>query len=276
MLGPSIGYSLSSVCLRWYIEPQLTPLIKPEDPRWLGAWWLGWIILAFIAILIGFLISLFPKEMPSTRARRLKAQNNDFKETKDEMDLSAGDMWRSVKSLAKNKVYVYNTFASILYFFGYMVYWIYTPKYIETQYRQSAATATMATGSVAIGFSAVGIILSGYVVTKYKPRARSMAAWNAIVDFLTVAGIVCYVAIGCESSDQLGAMAVISDCSASCHCDYVQYAPVCASNNVTFISACHAGCTGKDPLGNKYTGCGCINNLVESGVTNLTDISQVG
>ncbi|KAH8407484.1 hypothetical protein KR222_002224, partial [Zaprionus bogoriensis] len=262
MLGPAIGYSLASLCLRWYIEPQLEPLIKPEDPRWMGAWWLGWLILAVSTFLIAFITSLFPKELPSSRERRLKLQKAGEQEPAEQLDFSASDMWRSVKSLASNKVYVYNTLASIAYFFGYMVYWIFTPKYIETQYRQSASMATMATGSVALGFSAVGILLSGYIVSKYKPSARSMACWNSIVDFLTVAGILCYVAIGCEGSDRLGSMAMTSDCSAACHCDFVQYAPVCTPNNVTYISACHAGCTGKsnDSLGRTiYTDCGCIS-----------------
>ncbi|XP_032590814.1 solute carrier organic anion transporter family member 74D isoform X2 [Drosophila grimshawi] len=264
MLGPAVGYSLASVCLRWYIDPTTEPLIKPEDPRWLGAYWIGWLILAAITFLIACLMTLFPKELPSTRARRLKCEKDDIQNPMDQqMDLSLSGMWCSLKHLATNKVYVYNTFASILYFFGYMVYWIFTPKYIETQYQQSASMATMATGTVALGFSAGGVLLSGYIVSKYQPSARSMAAWNAIVDFLTVAGILCYVVIGCEGSDKLSSMAVTSadSCSASCHCEYVHYAPICSPNNDTYISACHAGCTDntKDQLGRTlYTGCQCI------------------
>ncbi|CAG2060799.1 unnamed protein product, partial [Timema podura] len=38
MVGPAIGFALTSFCLRLYIEPTLTPVITPSDPRWLGAW----------------------------------------------------------------------------------------------------------------------------------------------------------------------------------------------------------------------------------------------
>ena len=41
MLGPAIGYALASVCLKFYISPTLTPTVTTDDPRWLGAWWLG-------------------------------------------------------------------------------------------------------------------------------------------------------------------------------------------------------------------------------------------
>ncbi|EDW08366.1 solute carrier organic anion transporter family member 74D [Drosophila mojavensis] len=268
MLGPAIGYSLASLCLRWYIEPTAEPLIKPEDPRWLGAWWLGWLILAAMTALIAFVMTLFPKELPSSKARRLKYRKAGEPNTTMEMDFSLGNMWYSIKLLATNKVYVYNTIASILYFFGYMVYWIFTPKYIETQYQQSASMATMATGTVALGFSAAGVLLSGFVVSKYKPSARALAAWNATVDFLTVAGILGFVAIGCKGSDELSSMATVGgSCSVSCHCEYVHYAPICSPDNVTYISACHAGCTAKakDQLERTlYTGCDCINP------TNLT------
>jgi len=119
----------------------------------------------------------------------------------------------------------------------------------------------LATGSVALTFSAIGVLLSGYVVSKYKPSGRAMAFWNALVDFLTVAAVLGYVLIGCKASDNLGSMATISDCTSTCHCEYVQYSPICSPNNVTYISACHAGCTGKskDLQGiSMYTGCGCI------------------
>ncbi|KAH8320503.1 hypothetical protein KR067_004700 [Drosophila pandora] len=263
MLGPAIGYSLAAVCLRLYIEPTLDPLIGPTDPRWMGAWWLGWLGLAAITLISAVLLFMFPKELPSAKKRRQQVTQT---ESKDLKELSFWDLLKTVKRLAKNKVYVFNTAASILYFFGYMAYWIFTPKYIETQYRQSAATATMAAGTVAFGFSAAGVLLSGYIISRYKPSARSMAAWNAIVDFMTVAGILCYVAIGCEGSDRMNSMTTLvagDSCSASCHCDYVHYAPVCSPENVTYISACHAGCSErtKDDLGRTiYTGCKCITS----------------
>ncbi|KAH8258042.1 hypothetical protein KR038_005069 [Drosophila bunnanda] len=264
MLGPAIGYSLAALCLRLYIEPTLEPLIGREDPRWMGAWWLGWIVLAAMTLVSAVFLFMFPKELPSARRRRLQLRQAEGKQELNLKERSFGDMMDTVRKLSKNKVYVYNTSASIMYFFGYMAYWIFTPKYIETQYRQSAATATMATGTVALGFSAAGVLISGYVISKYRPSARAMASWNAIVDFVTVAGILCYVAIGCESSDRLNSLTTLSaenSCSASCHCDYVHYSPVCSPENITYISACHAGCTErtKDALGRTiFTGCKCL------------------
>lgn len=49
MLAPALGYTLASMSLKFYISPSLTPTINDLDPRWLGAWWVGW---AFLAILL--------------------------------------------------------------------------------------------------------------------------------------------------------------------------------------------------------------------------------
>ncbi|XP_037717409.1 solute carrier organic anion transporter family member 74D [Drosophila subpulchrella] len=282
MLGPAMGFSMVSLCLRLYIDPFKTPLITPNDPRWMGAWWLGWFLLTFILIISAFFVALFPKELPSARARRLKAAGE---EDTPLAERSFQDMLDSLKRLAGNKVYIYNMLASILYFFGYMPYWIFTPKYIEIQYRQSASTANMATGTWALGFSAAGVLISGYVISKYKPSARAMAAWNFVVDYLTVAGILCYILVGCDESDRANSMSTVptgDSCSASCDCEYVYLASVCSPENMTFISACHAGCTekGLDELGRIiYTGCRCMGNSLNltsfSNVTSLASQSQI-
>lgn len=81
MLAPLVGFSLASYCLKIYVEPNLKPLIQNDDPRWIGAWWMGWfvqaVVLLFLAPFLGnigmeaiwceqfewiwFLCSMFPK-----------------------------------------------------------------------------------------------------------------------------------------------------------------------------------------------------------------------
>lgn len=124
------------------------------------------------------------------------------------------------------------------------------PKYIETQYKQSASVSSLITGTVGLVFSAFGILLSGLIISKYKPKARYLAAWNVMVGAVSVMGMISYAFLGCSANDNQ--MAVQSDgalkthlsCNEPCHCDYVTYNPVCSEEGQTFISACHAGCRG--------------------------------
>lgn len=67
MLGPAIGFFVGYGSLRMYIDPTKTPTISHKDPRWLGAWWFGWIILGTAMAFFSILIGLFPKQLPKNK-----------------------------------------------------------------------------------------------------------------------------------------------------------------------------------------------------------------
>lgn len=148
MLGPAGGYALASYCLKLYISPSLTPIIDNKDPRWLGAWWMGWLLLGMILAFFAFFMMLFPKELPRAAMRKKIALERkkmgldyDENENVDEIPASFQDMLVTFKRLFKNMTFMLNNVAAIFYFFGFMPYWIFTPKYIETQYKQSASVS---------------------------------------------------------------------------------------------------------------------------------------
>lgn len=61
-------------------------------------------------------------------------------------------------------------------------------------------------GTVGLVFSAFGILLSGLVISKYKPRARYLAAWNVVVGAISVIGMISYAFLGCPVNDTQGAI----------------------------------------------------------------------
>lgn len=284
MLGPAMGYALASFCLRMYISPTLTPIVTNNDPRWLGAWWLGWIILGITLFVSSIFLTMFPKELPRAAARRMlkkekqKKNNKDLKDVPEESELPASfkDMIKTFKKLITNATLMCNNFASIFYFFGYMPYWIFTPKYIEIQYRQSAATSSLVTGTVALAFSAIGILLSGFVISKYKPRARYMAAWNVAVGLFSVLGMISYSFLGCPGNEKSmvinlpesnGVGALSPTCNSQCQCDYVRYSPICGEDGNTYISPCHAGCKQQRISGDGkkvFYDCACITSTLNA------------
>lgn len=209
MLGPALGYGLASICLKLYVSPNSTPTINNNDPRWLGAWWLGWIILSLFLFVLASLFALFPKTLPRAAARKelLRKQGSVITENGKELPTSVSDMIKTFKRLISNKILMLNNFASVFYFFGYTPYWIFLPKYLETQYRQSASASNLITGTTMLIFSAIGLLVSGVVISKLKPRARSLAGWNVIVGAISVAGIISYAYLGCiEIDDRLSVL----------------------------------------------------------------------
>lgn len=94
------------------------------------------------------------------------------------------------------------------------------PKYIETQYRQNASVASFVTGkpyigerfwwrrekiltviidlgTVSIVFASIGVLTSGFVIGKFKPKARTLAAWNCTSGTAVALTMLVFMKLGC-------------------------------------------------------------------------------
>lgn len=95
MFGPALGFSIVSGCLKFYIDPNLTPAINNSDPRWLGAWWVGWLILGPILIISAGIMSMLPKTLPRAAARK------DFYKLKYKITQENSELTPSLKGKLK-------------------------------------------------------------------------------------------------------------------------------------------------------------------------------
>ncbi|XP_077302621.1 solute carrier organic anion transporter family member 74D-like [Arctopsyche grandis] len=268
MFGPALGYGIVSICLKLYIDPHLTPTIDNSDPRWLGAWWLGWLLLGTTLIAFASAVAMLPKVLPRAAARKelLRKKSKLIQEEVETTSLK--DMAQAVKRLLHNKVYLYTKLSSIFCIFGYNPFWVYLPKFIEIQYNKSASAASLITGTTGLIFVGIGILLGGLGVQKLKPKARHVSIWNTIIDVIFTLGILSYAFLGCPAVDNQittfddGELKTNLSCNSDCECDYVKFSPVCAIGQVqTYITACHAGCTQQNTLENGTTifrNCSCI------------------
>lgn len=94
----------------------------------LGAWWLGWVILAVSLFGFAFIMCMFPKQLPRAalrkriaserRKRGMKKLDNEV--DPDEIPASLSDMMVTFKRLLLNVTFMLNNLASIFYYFGYM------------------------------------------------------------------------------------------------------------------------------------------------------------
>lgn len=83
MFGPLMGFALGYSMLKIFIDPTKTPLITNKDPRWIGAYWLGWIIVGFAVMFFALLIGMFPREFPK-KNKKLNVEMNGKPHTIDE------------------------------------------------------------------------------------------------------------------------------------------------------------------------------------------------
>ena len=68
-LGPAVGALLGNFCLKVYVSPGLEGDLKEGEDGWLGAWWLGFIIVGSSTLLIAPFLALFPQRLPDTREK---------------------------------------------------------------------------------------------------------------------------------------------------------------------------------------------------------------
>lgn len=205
LLAPAIGLNTASYFLRFYVAPNLHPTIKNNDPRWIGAWWAGYILFACVTFALVPVMAMFPKVLPRAALRKKDKALMDLKTDDPVKPLlekaSLNDLIDTIKRLLKNKTYFCNTMAAIFYVFGYIPYNYFMNKYLQVQYLLSPSFANTMTGSVGLISSAVGLLTAGVVITVFKPRARYLAGWNIITSLISAFGLMSYAFLGCPANN---------------------------------------------------------------------------
>ncbi|CAH0384484.1 unnamed protein product [Bemisia tabaci] len=186
------------------------------------------------------------------------------------------------KRLLKRPIVVYYYLANIFFVFGYHSYIYYLPKYMRNIFSIPSSTAATYVGNVGLTFCAPALLLSGFIISKFKPRVRLLSAWNAVSYFIILGGILSLLFIGCpenEISLKAGTEDIANfttTCNAGCHCDYVEFYPVChAITGNSYISPCHAGCKNAVSSNEKFSDCTCHSNSVKSGFMSLNKMEQL-
>ena len=64
-LGPAIGFLMGAGFLSIYVDPGYKPAgLDDRSPGWVGAWWIGFVLCGFLALIAGIPLMMFPKELP--------------------------------------------------------------------------------------------------------------------------------------------------------------------------------------------------------------------
>uniref|UniRef100_A0A8C4RZH6 Solute carrier organic anion transporter family member n=1 Tax=Erpetoichthys calabaricus TaxID=27687 RepID=A0A8C4RZH6_ERPCA len=280
VLGPAVGYIVGGQFLRIYIDinKSLEIDLTQDDPRWLGGWWIPFLLSWPIVWLLTVPFLGFPKYLPGTamiQKQKVSQAHQDGSEIlvkEKNLGKNFKDFPLALKLLLKNKVFMCLTGASC--FDGLLITSLATfmPKYIENQYGRTSNEAALLGGLVLIPGAVVGQVAGGLLCSKLKLKCRSMIKMAVITS--TVSLLLCSVFFftKCENSpfagvsvnyNGLGSPGNLSaPCNAGCECDHSEYSPVCGEDNIIYFSPCHAGC--KDlVLQNKtkvYFSCSCISH----------------
>ncbi|XP_047469181.1 solute carrier organic anion transporter family member 74D-like [Penaeus chinensis] len=284
ILGPVLGFFVGGKCLSTWIDPKEVPALTTKDPRWLGAWWIGYLFIGSGLIFSGSLLFLFPRKLPVTLRREakrvLRQAEKDRKEGGDrgltyfaslakqskeaQERPTLPNLKKALKRLFTNKIWVGNLFNTTVFVLASSGYWSFKPKYLENQFRKSSTEANYYTGITSLVSLVVGTSIGGTVLRWAQPGPRFVTGYNIFITLLFVGCYVTLMFIGCPKLQIVGPVegSPIPACSSPCGCS-AKYSPVCSQDQTTlFYSPCYAGCTVANASASPiiYTNCRCVTN----------------
>ncbi|KAF3847795.1 hypothetical protein F7725_020823 [Dissostichus mawsoni] len=276
VVGPVFGYLLGSLCAKIYVDigfdlcltisvslsidtcHPLSPntetiTITPLDARWVGAWWLGYLIAGVITLLSAIPFWFLPRSLHIPGAQgseKCTPEQTSF--IKDPHNFIP-----SLRTLLGNPVYLIYLCVSIIQLNSLIGMVTYKPKYIEQHFRQSASKANFLM-AVALGMFSGGLLMKrlklnimgaarfafgtsliGYILSLF---FFAMSCENAKVAGVTLP----YISLDSISYDK---HSVFAACNSDCFCSASDWDPVCGENGITYVSPCLAGCASSSGSG---------------------------
>lgn len=286
MIGPIIGLLLGSFCARIYVDTgsvntdDLT--ITPTDTRWVGAWWIGFLVCAGVNILTSIPFFFFPKTLPKEGVQDNGDGTENAKEekhrekAKEENRGITKDFLPFMKSLSCNPIYMLLILTSVLQINAFISMFTFLPKYLEQQYGKSTSEVVLLIGVCNLPPICIGYLLIGFIMKKFRitvKKAAYMAFCLSLFEYLLS---YFHFMITCDNFQVAGLTTsyegvqhplyvenkVLADCNTRCSCLTNTWDPVCGDNGLSYMSACLAGCEKSVGTGTNmvFQNCSCLQS----------------
>ncbi|XP_029813324.1 solute carrier organic anion transporter family member 2B1 isoform X2 [Suricata suricatta] len=300
MMGPGMAYGLGGLMLRLYVDIDRMPeggiSLNSKDPRWVGAWWLGFLISAGAVALAAVPYFFFPREMPKEkhelRFRRKVLAVSDSLVSKDEESPSekqdglvqiAPDLTviqfikvfpRVLLRTLRHPIFLLVVLAQVCTSSMVAGMATFLPKFLERQFSVTASYANLLIGGLTIPSAITGIVVGGIVVKRLHlgpMRCGALCLLGAL--FCLFLSLPLFF-MGCPTHQIVGVThqprnltgpELVPACRERCSCPLDDFNPVCdPSTHVEYLTPCQAGCTRRvsqetlDKSQVFYTNCSCV------------------
>ncbi|XP_075928999.1 solute carrier organic anion transporter family member 1C1-like isoform X1 [Petromyzon marinus] len=249
-----------------------------QDERWVGAWWLGFLVAGALSLLASLPFWAFPRNLPREKEPRRSSEMNSMpvKEillTSGDKDECATDFPRrgshsstlstsptslirgvtaSLHGVLCQPLVVALLVSQVLQVMSLVGFVTFKPKFMEEQFGKTAAEANMFMGAVNVPSVALGMFGGGLLMRCLAlgplGAARLSLASGSVAWALTLA----FYALRCDGPSVVGltrtpllashAGARATGCPGACECRGDAWEPVCGWDGLSYLSPCLAGC----------------------------------
>ncbi|CAF89837.1 unnamed protein product, partial [Tetraodon nigroviridis] len=283
LIGHIFGFLVGSFCAKLYVDIGYVDMesvsITPKDARWVGAWWIGFLIssgLMFISAIPFWFLPRSPRKPEGDKSRCGDKDGAAAAVSDDNLKLAdiAKKFVPSLKRLLGTLVYCLFLCGSILRFNAIIGQITYTPKYMEQQFGLPTTRANFLVGVLNLPAVALGILLGGLVMKRYKLSMVSGAQLYLATSFTAYLLSLLYFSTKCDNVPVAGLTVtyngtqnishsnemLFSECNRGCSCAAGEWDPMCSDSGVTYVSPCLAGCRGSTGQGKNrvFDNCSCV------------------
>ncbi|XP_077632573.1 solute carrier organic anion transporter family member 2B1 isoform X1 [Crocuta crocuta] len=300
MMGPGMAYGLGGLMLRLYVDIDRMPEgginLTSKDPRWVGAWWLGFLISAGAVALAAIPYFFFPREMPKEKhelrfRRKVLAVSDSLvskgedspSEKQDGLVQIATDLTviqfikvfpRVLLRTLRHPIFLLVVLSQVCTSSMVAGMATFLPKFLERQFSVTASYANLLIGGITIPSAITGIVVGGILVKRLHlgpMRCGALCLLGAL--FCLLLGLPLFF-MGCPTHQiagvtyQPGSLTgpeLVPACREHCSCPLDDFNPICdPSTHVEYLTPCQAGCASRVVQGALdksqvfYTNCSCV------------------
>ncbi|XP_047734430.1 solute carrier organic anion transporter family member 2B1 isoform X2 [Prionailurus viverrinus] len=289
MMGPGMAYGLGGLMLRLYVDIDRMPeggiSLTSKDPRWVGAWWLGFLISAGAVALAAVPYFFFPREMPKEKHelrfwRKVltvsdspvsKGEDSPSEqslreplEKQDGLVQIAPDLTviqfikvfpRVLLRTLRHPIFLLVVLSQVCMSSMVAGMATFLPKFLERQFSVTASYANLLIGGLTIPSAIIGIVVGGMLVKRLHlgpMRCGALCLLGAL--FCLLLSLPLFF-MGCPTHriagithepGNLPGLEQFPACRGNCSCPLDDFNPICdPSTHVEYLTPCQAGCTSR-------------------------------
>ncbi|XP_067682433.1 solute carrier organic anion transporter family member 4C1-like [Haliotis asinina] len=294
-VGVSIGFFAGGqLTEKFYVDfdriDQTSLDFGPRDPRWIGGWWIGFIISVVLFASASLPLFGFPRAIPGSEKHRRDLEEDVADQEKRSVLTvikdTVGDFFKAVLKFLGNVELIFLSLGGAAEALIILGVGAFAFKYLAEMYDMPFDQAGYLLGGLIL-FSAFGMVLGGILIRGFHLEGLGMARLN--VGLCVLSSVLGFAVLAKCPNVRLAGMEIpypgessvgtnIATCQGSCDCSRQAFNPVCGADDIVYYSPCHAGCINQNSLGPlaTYGNCSCVEHSMNSTTNDVISTAVKG